>query len=160
MKNNKSFTLIEILVVIAILAGFMALLVPNFMEVRVKSRDVRRKSDLKTIQKALELYSLNQNPQTYPTTIPSPCTAFTDSVLANVTYLQKVPQDPLTQCNTASTANYYYVQSDSSTYSLYACAENKYDPEAVSVEASVYSSWLTNTKSNCVSAKFYKLTQP
>ena len=34
MKKRKGFTLIEMLVVIAILAGLVAVLFPNFMDVR------------------------------------------------------------------------------------------------------------------------------
>jgi len=158
MKKNRAFTLIELLVVIAVLAGFMALLVPNYMEIRVKSRDVRRKNDLKSIQNALELYAQNQNPQSYPAALPAPCTSFTDPVITGITYLQKVPQDPLTQCNTALTAKYYYVYVDSNTYSIYACVENSKDPEAVACLNP--DSWKVNTNSSCPSGKCYKLTQP
>ena len=158
MKNKKSFTLIELLVVIAILAGFMALLVPNYMEVRMKSRDVRRKSDLKSIQKALELYSQNQNPQAYPTALPLPCVAFTDPGMASLVYMQKMPQEPLTQCNTATTAGYYYTQpgGDINKYTLYACAENSKDPEVMICP----NDFNTSTNFTCFSGKCYQLMEP
>ena len=63
MKNKSAFTLIEVLVVIAILAGLVAILFPNFMDVRERARDSQRKSDLKNYQKALEFYKDNQSPQ-------------------------------------------------------------------------------------------------
>jgi general secretion pathway protein G len=59
---KKGFTLIELLVVIAIIGMLSALLVPNFMGARERARDAQRKSDLKQIQKALEMYRQDQNP--------------------------------------------------------------------------------------------------
>jgi general secretion pathway protein G len=57
---KKGFTLIELLVVIAIIGMLSALLVPNFMGARERARDAQRKSDLKQIQKALEMYRQDQ----------------------------------------------------------------------------------------------------
>jgi prepilin-type N-terminal cleavage/methylation domain-containing protein len=66
MKKNNAFTLIEVLVVIAILAGLVAILYPNFLDVRQKTRDTQRKNDLKQIQKALTLQEM-KTPPAYPT---------------------------------------------------------------------------------------------
>ncbi|MFH0773338.1 MAG: prepilin-type N-terminal cleavage/methylation domain-containing protein [bacterium] len=156
MKNKKSFTLIELLVVIAVLAGFMALLVPNFMQVRIKSRDVRRKGDLKAIQKALELYKQNQTIPAYPATYPAVCTSLVDG--NGVVYMQKVPIDPLTQCNTAGATNYYYQRNatDLGKYLLYACLENRNDPDVVGCP----SDFATITGLTCTSNLCYQLTEP
>ena len=151
MKNNRSFTLIELLVVIAVLAGMMALLVPNFMAIREKSRDMRRKSDLKSIQKALELYNQNQNPHVYPSLLPAPCQQFDAS---GIVYMQKFPLDPLYSCGVSS--NYYFVTPVLGEYVLGACLENKNDPDAVDCPAN-YSSV---TNSTCLTARCYLLTQP
>lgn len=149
MKTKKSFTLIELLVVIAVLAGFVALLVPNFMQIRIKSRDVRRKSDLRAIQKALELYKLNQATPVYPASL-TVCTPLSD---ANGTYLQTVPQDPLSQCG-VSAVSYYYARNagDFAKYTLCACLENGNDTEQ---QAPV-----TCASAPLCSGKYYKLTEP
>lgn len=149
MENKKAFTLIELLVVIAVLAGFMALLVPNYMQVRLKSRDVRRKSDLKAIQKALELYKLNQSFPSYPAALVT-CSALSDG---NGTYMTVVPQDPLSQCN-ASPTPYFYERngSDSSKYTLCACLENANDTDQKSP--------VTCTNAPICSGKYYKLNEP
>ncbi len=63
-KNNKGFSLIEILVVIAIIGILTSILVVNYNEARENSRDKIRKSDLKSLQLAIELYK-SQNGQ-YP----------------------------------------------------------------------------------------------
>jgi len=129
MNNHKAFTLIEILVVIAILAGFMALLVPNMMLVRMKARDMRRKSDLKAIQKALEMYKLNQPLPVYPEHLTA-CSALSDPDSLN-TYMAKVPSDPLTNCPSPAIFYQYIPTADNSSYSLTACLENTNDPEKI-----------------------------
>lgn len=153
MKNKKSFTLIELIVVIAILAGFVALLFPNFMEVRMKARDVQRKSDMKTIQKAFELYKQNQSLPIYPTGLPAACAALSDS---NGVYIQKMPPDPLTRCG-VDAKNYYYVRNaDPTRYTLAACIENTKDIETVTCPAD----FATNTSFTCTGNKCYQLNEP
>jgi len=57
MDMKKGFTLIEIMVVITILGVLIAMVSGSFMASQKKSRDLRRKSDLAQISKALEFYS-------------------------------------------------------------------------------------------------------
>ena len=125
---KKIFTLIELLVVIAVLAGLMALLVPNYMDVRKKSRDVRRKSDLRSIQKALELYKQSQTLPIYPVAPLNTCSSLSSG---GVDYMKVVPQDPLATCPNVTSAYYYVSPGDHSTYILSACLENTNDPEKV-----------------------------
>jgi len=155
MRNKQSFTLIEILIVIAILAGLTSLLVPNFMDVRMRSRDAKRKTDLHNMQKALELYKQNQTPQTYPSALPTPCTSFGDTVLASVVYMQKTPNEPLTSCS-SQPKGYYYVPVLPDTYTLYACLEDEKDPDGISCP----NGFSTNTGFTCTKNKCYKLTEP
>ena len=55
-KNQKAFTLLELLVVMAIMALLVGLGLRTFGSVQQKSRDGRRKQDIQSISKALELY--------------------------------------------------------------------------------------------------------
>ena len=155
MKNHKSFTLIEILIVIAILAGLTSLLVPNFMDARMRSRDAKRKADLKSIQSALELYKQNQNPQTYPSAFPTPCTQFADPAVTGVVYMQKVPLEPLTSCS-SSPKGYYFAPTPPFNYFLYACLEDAQDPDGVTCP----NGFATNTGFTCSTNRCYKLTEP
>ncbi len=55
-RSGKGFTLIEVLVVVAIIGILTAILIANYNDARKNSRDKIRKSDLKSLQLALELY--------------------------------------------------------------------------------------------------------
>lgn len=65
-KTSKGFTLIELLVVIAIIGILSSVVLASLNTARAKARDVVRKSDLKQLQTALELY-YNSN-GSYPST--------------------------------------------------------------------------------------------
>lgn len=53
---KKGFTLTEVLVAVAILILLTAIILPNFSQMRQKSRDVKRITDLKALQVALDRY--------------------------------------------------------------------------------------------------------
>jgi len=55
-NRQRGFTLIELLVVIAVIALIAVLILSAVKGVRVKSRDARRVSDIKSIQEGLSMY--------------------------------------------------------------------------------------------------------
>jgi len=64
MKRKSAFTLIELLIVVAIIAILAAIAVPNFLEAQVRSKVSRAQSDMRTLVTALESYVIDNN--TYP----------------------------------------------------------------------------------------------
>ncbi len=60
----KAFTLIELLIVVAIIAILAAIAVPNFLEAQTRSKVSRAKADLRTLATALESYRVDEN--SYP----------------------------------------------------------------------------------------------
>ncbi len=152
LKNNrklsKGFTLIEILVVMVILGILVTIGLASFVSAQARSRDVRRKSDLKQIATSLDLYYSDY--EVYPTGsvdgkikgCPSgtgvACvwggtpSEFKDG---KTTYMKIVPADPLLGYN------YYYrtitVNSSVVGFQLYAHLENTKDinclPDATGV---------------------------
>lgn len=64
MSSNPTtvaFTLIELLIVVAIIAILAALAVPNFMEAQTRAKVSRAKSDHRTIATGLEAYRVDTN---------------------------------------------------------------------------------------------------
>ncbi len=91
MKSSaKGFTLVELLIVIAIIGLMTAILFGSTSSSRARGRDDRRVTDVKQIQLALALY-LDVNRQ-----YPSGGDASVLSVLVTDKYLPVLPVDPQT----------------------------------------------------------------
>ena len=117
---KNGFTLIELLVVIVIISILATLLMVNFIGVRQRGRDAQRKSDLRQIQSALELYRADKGD--YPTTAAyNAVTCLNQFADSGAIYINKMPCDP------KSGAKYSYNFDGSGAYTLYACLENLND---------------------------------
>ncbi len=125
VNSRRGFTLIELLVVVGIIGILATLLMANFIGVRQRARDAQRKSDIRQIQSALELYRSDIG--SYPASIGSCGSPLTGGTPVN-TYMSKVPCDPSgsTYYNGGS---YYYIQLSSTSYRLGACLENMADTQ-------------------------------
>ena len=118
---KRAFTLIELLVVIAIIGGISALFLPNFMAARERARDSQRKSDLRQIQKAFEIYRQDQINSSFPNALPTKNTCWSSG--ANCTgnvYMSNFPGDPLG-------TDYGYIYTDTLHYTLVGCIESPAD---------------------------------
>ena len=62
---RHAFTLIELLIVVAIISILAAIAVPNFLEAQTRARASRAHSDLRAVATALETYRIDNN--LYPT---------------------------------------------------------------------------------------------
>jgi len=96
--QKKAFTLIELLVVISIIGMLSSIVLASLNTARAKARDVRRKSDMGQISKALWLY-YDANNRTMPqnTGGGDSCGAnYTGAmqILVNQGHLPKIPTDP------------------------------------------------------------------
>lgn len=92
MKFNRGFTLLELLVVLSIMAILVTLGISSFTTAQKKSRDAKRKSDIKEVQGALEQYYSICGYQ-YPT----PASTYFTSVICSspsIAILPTVPSDP------------------------------------------------------------------
>lgn len=110
---RKGFTIIELLVVLAIAAMLLAGVMVLFQGARAKARDATREQDSKTLQNALTLYVTNLH--AYP--IYDGYLTGSDVVsvaLKNSDSIPQMPRDPLNQGN----YRYYYTSADGSTYTL------------------------------------------
>lgn len=56
LKNNKGFTLIELMIVVAIIGILAAIAIPNFINYQCKAKQSEAKASLGTIRTAQEAY--------------------------------------------------------------------------------------------------------
>lgn len=91
MSAERGFTLIEMMVVVAIIAVLVAILVPNFIRARSQAQTAACQSNLKEIATAAELYYTDNS--TYPGD-GSGSIAVTASSTQFSTYLKQTPVDP------------------------------------------------------------------
>ncbi len=114
--KKKSFTLIELLIVVAMVALISILAISSFGGTRTKARDTKRLADIKQIQTALEMYYSDQSDYPSGTDLKlgadgvSRClyhntfadTGFQASCASGaITYMGKVPTDPKPVLNEA-----------------------------------------------------------
>ena len=60
-KNRGGFTLVEIMIVVAIIALLAAIAVPNFLRARKRSQATRILEDLRMIDAAIDQYAIENN---------------------------------------------------------------------------------------------------
>ncbi|HVA96275.1 MAG TPA: prepilin-type N-terminal cleavage/methylation domain-containing protein [Candidatus Acidoferrales bacterium] len=121
-SKSKGFTLIELLLVIAIIGVLSSFIIANLIGAKARARDAQRKSDMRQIQSALELYRADQN--TYPTAANVVCGQPLQS--GGAIYMQKIPCDPL---NRGQYLYHYTVNGAGTTYTIIACLENTNDQQ-------------------------------
>ncbi len=72
--NKKAFSLVEIMIVVAIIALLAAIAIPNLLRAKISANDSLAKSTLRTLSTASETYATTNN-GTYPGAIASLTTA-------------------------------------------------------------------------------------
>ncbi len=64
--SRRAFTLIELLIVVAIIAILAAIAVPNFLEAQTRAKVSRVRADVRTVVTALETYAIDNNKYPIP----------------------------------------------------------------------------------------------
>ncbi|MEW6380181.1 MAG: prepilin-type N-terminal cleavage/methylation domain-containing protein [bacterium] len=75
LKNQQGFTLIELMIVVAIIGILSAIAIPNFMTFRLKAKTSEAKANLGSIRTCEEAYKAEQETYygtiaQYPTSVP------------------------------------------------------------------------------------------
>lgn len=142
-KIQKGFTLVELLVVMAILGVLVTLIASGFRNAQLRGHDTQRKSDLKEIANALEIFYSDYGyyppdatgyiaacPYNSSTQTGTSCAWGNSEMTDNKTvYFKLMPSDPV------SSYSYFYrivPGSNQQKYQLYAHLENTQDPDIIS----------------------------
>lgn len=65
IRDNRGFSLVELLIIMAVLALLIAIAIPNFRGMQAEGRKAKAQGDLRTIKVAIESYYKNHGNQ-YP----------------------------------------------------------------------------------------------
>jgi type II secretion system protein G len=119
-QKHSAFTLIELLIVVAIIGILAAIAVPNFLNAQIRAKVAAMKSDMRGLYVALEQYRLDNN--MYP---PTPSTAGNlryarlTKLTSPVSYMSSVPLDPFRQGLDPSSSTNSAFQPEDSAYPLW-----------------------------------------
>lgn len=92
-RNNKAFTLVEILIVVVILGILAAIVVPQFTNATQDAQTGNLRSQIKSISNQIELYKARTN--NYPDLVGN---GWTD--MTNGGYLKAAPKNPFNNSST------------------------------------------------------------
>lgn len=119
VSRGKAFTLIELLIVVAIIGILAAIAVPNFLQAQLRAKVARVYADLRSMKTAIEMYHMDHNG--YP---PSCSLEVVDGVQFRageifhpVRYASTVPVDPFntqegSRTSSFASREYFYLNHD------------------------------------------------
>jgi prepilin-type N-terminal cleavage/methylation domain-containing protein len=91
---RKAFSLVELLVVVAIISLLTAIAVPNFLSAQTRAKVARVQADLRTLATGLEMYATDNGSYIpMPIMLPPRFRSFIP-LTSPVAYLSSIPRDP------------------------------------------------------------------
>ena len=85
-RTQSGFTLIELMIVIAIMGILLTLAIPSFVGAIKRAREAALKEDLQTMRTAIDTYTMDK--QKGPQSLDD---------LVQAGYLKQIPEDPMTR---------------------------------------------------------------
>lgn len=110
MKNNKGFTLVELLITLAIIGILSSIIMVSLQGQRLRARDAKRRMDFDALKKSLELYYTSNNH--YPDHGSHICIEADATFQSELEdYISYIPEDPIYPQNRMGTSSCYYYMS-------------------------------------------------
>lgn len=110
-RSDRGFTLIEIMVSVSIMVILTIIGVVSYSKINMRSRDVKRKSDIEQVRSALEMYRSDYG--YYPNIVANTWKEASGLSVLVPEYIPAIPSDPQ-----APDSNYYYVATNKDLQSL------------------------------------------
>jgi len=148
-KQQRGFTIVELLIVIVVIAILAAISIVAYNGIQQRARDAERQQELSTLQKALEMYQIDNGgyPRCGATAINTP-PAFSATVATNCleelvpNYLSAVPVDPIDSGNTRYWYGAGYTKVSATGYNTSTPANNYIlGTRLETVSSPTYSGW-------------------
>ena len=95
LNGKKGYTLLELMIVVAIVGILVSLAIPNFQQSAMKAKETALKQNLFTMRAVLDQYYADRGD--YPDSLEA---------LVEAKYLRAIPMDPLTKSSTTWTEIY------------------------------------------------------
>ncbi len=103
-KNRNAFTLIELLIVVAIIGILAAIAVPNFLNAQMRAKLSRVMADMRNIATAIEMYSFDEGRAPIGSLEGASLGLYTQGnrqalnrLTSPITYMNNIPFDPFMQ---------------------------------------------------------------
>jgi len=125
---KKGYTLLELMIVVAIVGILVSLAIPNFQQSAMKAKETALKQNLFTMRAVLDQYYADRGD--YPDSLES---------LVEAQYLRAIPMDPFTKSSTTWTEIYEDQQEgDDSPAGVY---DIKSGSDGVAADGTPYKDW-------------------
>ena len=110
MTSRRAFTLIELLIVIAIILILIAIALPNFLEAQIRAKVAKSKGDMRSLHTALETYYLDW--EIYPEESEDHITTSSEGLgllklTSPIRYINAIPEDPFAGFDTEASLILY-----------------------------------------------------
>jgi len=142
LRQQKGFTMIELLIVVAIIGILATLVITNFRGAQAKTRDSKRQQAINSIHQKLEEYG--QENSSYPDTVDASVLAGTDEkvfedpdgnlIAVTTATAATLPTDPYTTATKPSGAQYSYLPYECTT-------DTSVTPNVTSCQSYVLYAW-------------------